>query len=118
MFHVQQPRPHSQCLPSEGKGAAVKPERVKFAKVHTANHMDKGEANVIMGRVGGVEFPFVLDSGSNISVVPEYLVKSSQYTGESVCVGDANGGKKSCKVAMIDILFESCTWTRRVAVAP
>lgn len=96
---------HLAVCPLKEKGAGAKSERVKFAKVQTSSHLDEGEANVIMGKVDGVESPFVLDSGASISVVPETLVKSNQYTGESVCVGNANGGRKSCKVVVIDIQF-------------
>lgn len=105
------------ACPNRGKGAPVKPERVRFAKVALRDHSDEGEANIIFGRVAGKDYEFVLDSGASISVVPEEMVRQKQYTGEMVSVADTNGGKETRRVAIIDIWFQTCVWSRRVAVA-
>lgn len=79
---------------------------------------DRTEMLINAGMVTGVERPFIIDSGASICMVPETLVNEEQYVGEAVCIRDANGGKESRRVAIIDIEFQSYAWKRRVAVAP
>lgn len=91
---------------------------MKSIRVNMDVHKDECETNVTIGKINSKEHAFILDSGVTISIVPEELVKEEQFIDGSVCIVGANGGRKSRKVAVVDIEFATCTWRRRVAVAP
>ena len=64
--------------------------QVRTMRDHTRK---KEDTNIVNGKVGFQEVPFVLDTGTLISVVPEEFVGEEQMLSESVLLVDANGGE-------------------------
>ena len=49
----------------------------------------------MIGKVGDKTYPFVLDSGARIIVVPDEAVHDTDIRNETIRIGDANGGVKT-----------------------
>jgi len=79
---------------------------------------DEPDQNVMPGHIGDSHYPFVLDSGAHISVVPEEAVEDDLVEGDTVMIRDANGGIKWRKTALILLTVGGKQIMQRVALAP
>ena len=79
---------------------------------------DSGDLNIMIGRVGDKTYPFVLDSGARITVVPEEALHDTAIRNETIRIGDANGGVKTRRLADVLLTLGRRQLTQRVAIAP
>ena len=49
----------------------------------------------MIGKVGDKMYPFVLDSGARIIIVPDEAVHDTDIRNETIRIGDAKGGVKT-----------------------
>lgn len=76
------------------------------------------DVNTVEGLVGERKVVFVLDTGARITVVPESVVKESDYGAGTIVVGDANGGAVKRRLARVVLKVRGYSALREVAVAP
>ena len=103
-----------QC--PQGKGEKDKGARPKPVKRVWQSHPDCVQ---LLGEVDGHATPILLDSGADISVVPESMVAPERLAGGSVALKPFGAGKPLLlPIANVPFKIGELEWVERVAVAP
>ena len=69
------------------------------------------------GKVNGMDVLVLLDSGAAVSVVPEHLVSSEQFTGETIWVKPFKAKEAyACSLALVPFSMGGMQWEEKVAV--
>ena len=71
-----------------------------------------------MAKVGARTARCILDSGAEVSVVKEDLVRKDQLTGENITVSGVNGDDKTLSVAILWCHVADISFSLKAAVAP
>ena len=109
----------------EGHKATTCPEKKeaqKGANVKQINHikMEKGEETIVQGRVNGRRANLMLDSGAQITIVPEEMVDRKLRTKEVVTLrGFQSGSTITVPTAKVKLEVNGIgSWEETVALAP
>ena len=74
--------------------------------------------NEIRATVADLEIPLLLDTGAQITILPEEIVPTTAKIGEKVHVKGYVGCAKLREMARVKIKAEDMTWFETVALAP
>ena len=95
----------------EPKGGGAKTRPLKRLRV------SKKPETELQGKVNESDVVVLLDSGANVSVVPEHLVLPEQYTGETIWVRPFKAKETiACPVAKVPFTMGGLHWEEEVAV--
>jgi len=103
-------------LKKEPEDKSGKPEKKSY-KNNRISIPDLQDCNILPGKIGDYEVPFLLDSGAQISVVPIEFVPEAAKTGETVKVKGFGGEAVSREVAKVKIHLGSKILDERVVLA-
>ena len=84
----------------------------------TAANSQSLKKNEVMGMVNGFQIPFTIDTGADITAVPEELVPEIQLTGDTVNVRSCHGHLRQRKTARLNFSVGGYQLQRTVTVCP
>ena len=70
------------------------------------------------GQVNGMDCRILIDTGAEITVVPEKFAMGVQYTGETLDLKGFNGSSEVSKLAEVNFCINNHTFSQLVAVVP
>ena len=82
------------------------------------NHVKPFKDNEVIGMVDGHMLPITVDSGAEISMVPEKCVKESQFTGETCTVNAFNSSKFTGRKCNVQVTVGDRVFTRTAMTQP
>ena len=95
----------------EPKGVGAKTRPLKRLRVSSTAEVE------LPGKVNGSEVLVLLDSGADVSVVPEHLVSPEQLTGKTIWVRPFKAKEAyACPVAKVPFTLGGMHWEEEVAV--
>ena len=115
-FHCQEeghkaPQCPKRQVKEEPKGGGAKTRPLKRLRVSSTAEVE------LPGKVNGLEVLVLLDSGANVSVVPEHLVSPEQLTGKTIWVRPFKAKEAyACPVAKVPFTLGGMQWEEEVAV--
>ena len=74
--------------------------------------------NEIMAQISGILVPVTIDSGAQITVVPEELVKQTEFTGETTTFKDIMEGQHTGRLANIVLQIGGQEYPRKAVAVP
>ena len=74
--------------------------------------------NELMAQISGISVPITVDSGAQLTVVPEEMVKESEFTGENKRFNDVMQGPHVGKLANIVIQIGGRDYPRKAVAVP
>ena len=74
--------------------------------------------NEVFGAVGPYRMPITLDTGADITVVPEESVEQDQFTGETCELRSFNDGKSRGKKCLVQVMVGGHRLTREAVTQP
>jgi len=87
----------------------------KLNKFCRHNPILSSDENTMLGKVRDMKLQFVLDTGVNMTLVPEEIVPLECEKPGTTCLLDTNGGRQEGKTAEVDLQVGN--WKRIVVVA-
>ena len=107
-----------QC-PKNIRGERQEAKEGQEVKVRPVMRIRSGQTgnNQVVGSVNGIDTQILLDSGADITLVPEAMVSSNQLTGETVVVRTFLASQRS-PIAWASFEVGKEEWTEEVGVVP
>ena len=120
-FACEQPGHKSPDCPNKA-GSKLKDGDSKKKDSRKALHNNRisvslEDANIVQAKVKGKELPLLLDTGAQISVMPDELIPSAARTGDEVSVKGFNGIAELRDIAVTKIKIGDKEFEEKVALA-
>ena len=107
-------RQQGHISPNCPKKPASKVRRVRIQE----NLIQTLKENEVFGAVGPYRMPITLDTGADITVVPEESVEQDQFTGETCELRSFNDGKSRGRKCVIQVTVGEHKLTREAVTQP
>ena len=118
----QRPLAETTCFSCHQKGhispnCPSRKSKVKKVRVET-DHIENLKYNEVFGSVGPHRMPITMDTGAEITVVPEEAVHPDQFTGDTCELWSFNNTKSSGRKCRVEVSAGNKTFTREAVTQP
>ena len=120
--HFQRPLADTTCFSCHQKGhispnCPARKSKVKKVRVQ-ASQIESLKYNEVFGSVGPHRMPITLDTGAEITVVPEEAVDPSQFTGDTCELRSFNNMKSQGRKCIVQVSAGKRTFRREAVTQP